>query len=222
MEQDETTKRDSKGIFMTISSNYPGWFRWMHSEQGRCFYWMKVSYYPNATSTFQFMMILKSGNVPLNPGPTAKALVEKKSCLVCSRTGARNHGAVECCFICKRWCHIKCDSISPRRYNELAKNNSIWRGHVLNACIYATFAQGSSTSYIIVSSESAELPLCSLSDDALEEGANPFYYDRLKGWILVGRGLFKSAHINVNGILTKCKLNEIKLLLKSTRLDVLG
>ena len=125
MEQDETTKRDSKGIFMTISSNYPGWFRWMHAEQGRCFYWMKVSYYPNATSTCQFMMILKSGNVALNPGPTAKALVEKKSCLVCSRTGARNHRAVECCFICKRWCHIKCGSISPRRYNELAKNNSI-------------------------------------------------------------------------------------------------
>ena len=221
MEQDETTKRDSKGIFMTISSNYPGWFRRMHAEQGRCFYSMKVSYYPNATSTFQFMMILKSGNVALNPGPTAKALVEKKSCLVCSRTGARNHRAVECCFICKRWCHVKRGSISPRRYNELAKNNSIltWS---CTAWLYTTFAQSSSTSFIIVSRESVELPLCSRSDDALEEGANPFYYDRLKGWILVGRGLFKSAHINVNGILTKCKLNEIKLLLKSTRLDVLG
>ena len=95
-------KRDSKGIFMAISSNYPCWFRSMHVERRRCFYSMKVSYYPNATAIFQFMMILKSGNVALKPGPTAKALVEKKSCLVCSRTVARNHRAVECCFICKR------------------------------------------------------------------------------------------------------------------------
>ena len=56
---------------------------------------MKVSYYPNATAIFQFMMIFKSGNVALKPGPTAKALVEKKSCLVCSRTLARNHRAVD-------------------------------------------------------------------------------------------------------------------------------
>ena len=82
--------------------------------------------------------------------------------------------------------------------------------------------QSSSTSFIIVSSESVELPLCSLSDDPLEQGANPFYYDLLKGYISVGRGLFKTAHINVKGILTKSKLNEIKLLLKSTRLNVLG
>ena len=183
MEQDETRKRDSKGIFMTISSNYLGWFRSTHAERRRCFYSMKVSYYPNATSTFQLMMILKSGDVALNPGPTAKALVEKKCFLVCSRTVAtvaRNHRAVECCFICKRWCHVKCGSISPRRYNELAKNNSIltWS---CTAWLYTTFAQSSSTSFIIVSRESVELPLCSLSDDALEEGANPFHYDRLKG-----------------------------------------
>ena len=102
MEQDETRKRDSKGIFMTISSNDSCWFRSMRVERRRCFYSMKVSYYPNATAIFQFMMIFKSGNVALKPGPTAKALVEKKSCLVCSRTLARNHRAVECCFICKR------------------------------------------------------------------------------------------------------------------------
>lgn len=87
----------------------------------RRFYSTKLSYYPNATATFQLMSVLTSGDVASNPGPT----VEKKGkCLVCCRTVARNHRAVECC-LCKSWCHIKCGSISPQTYKKLINTSAL-------------------------------------------------------------------------------------------------
>ena len=44
----------------------------------------------------------------------------------------------------------------------------------------------------------------------------------LKNEISIGRGSLKTAHINVNGILTKSKIDEIRLLLRTTGLDILG
>ena len=50
-----------------------------------------------------------------------------------------------------------------------------------------------------------------------------FFLERYVIYYLArGRGFPKTAHLNVNGILTKSKLQEVQLLLRSTKIDVLG
>lgn len=65
-----------------------------------------------------------------------------------------------------------------------------------------------------------KLPSLIYQTDVSEDDEYP--YEMLKNEISAGRGFLKTAHINVNGILTKSKLDEIRLLLRTTGLDILG
>ena len=49
------------------------------------------------------------------------------------------------------------------------------------------------------------------------------HYDTLKSQLEEGgKGALKVAHINVNGIMTRNKLMEVKILLAETGIDILG
>lgn len=78
-----------------------------------------IRYYPNATSRFQISRISLSGDVAINPGPqTAASNTTKDKCSLCSRTVASNHRAIEC-DNCLQWCHIKCGSVTPLKYQQM-------------------------------------------------------------------------------------------------------
>ena len=49
-------------------------------------------------------------------------MVEKTFCNICIKTIWGNAKAI-CCDICNNWVHIKCNSISSARYDELSNSN---------------------------------------------------------------------------------------------------
>ena len=49
---------------------------------------------------------------------SSKQVKQKVLCNICDKTIRENAKAV-CCDICDNWVHIKCNSISPNRYDEL-------------------------------------------------------------------------------------------------------
>ena len=50
--------------------------------------------------------------------PNSKKTREKVICNICDKNIRENAKAV-CCDVCDKWIHIKCNSISPNRYDEL-------------------------------------------------------------------------------------------------------
>ena len=48
---------------------------------------------------------------------------KKDSCNICARTIRENAKAVFC-DVCNNWVHIKCNSISPSRYNQLCEEDN--------------------------------------------------------------------------------------------------
>ena len=79
---------------------------------------IRVSRYPNSTSTFRLTRLLISWDIHLNPGPNTA----KTSCPTCSRTIARNHRSFVC-NSCKGDFHIKCGKVTPKQFHQLQKNN---------------------------------------------------------------------------------------------------
>ena len=62
-----------------------------------------------------------------------------------------------------------------------------------------------------------------LNQDAPERINDHSHYDTLKSQLEEGgKGSLKVAHINVNGIMTRNKLMEVKILLAETGIDILG
>ena len=162
----------------------------------RKFFFSKFKLYPNADSTFQLTNLTVSGDINPNPGP--------EKCSVCCKTIASNHRAL-CCDHCDKWCHMKCGNVKPaeyRRYQQLENFN--WSCPV---CLTVLQPRADSVSF-------------RAETDVSEDDEYP--YEMLKNEISAGRGFLKTAHINVNGILTKSKLDEIRLLLRTTGLDILG
>ena len=100
---------------------------------------------------------------------------------------------------------MKCGNVKPaeyRRYQQLENFN--WSCPV---CLKVLQPPADSVSF-------------RAETDVSEDDECP--YEMLKNEISAGRGFLKTAHINVNGILTKSKLDEVRLLLRTTGLDNLG
>ena len=66
------------------------------------------------------------------------------------------------------------------------------------------------------------LSITSIDSCVEEEGIEGFCLDQLRDEIQTGNKRLSTAHINVNGILTRNKLTEIKILLDKTKIDCLG
>ena len=80
------------------------------------------------SSSWLFTLLIISGDVELNPGPTSA----KYPCGVCSRPCKNNQPAIQC-DSCDTWIHKKCIQITPKNW-KILKNTSIsW--HCLNCAL---------------------------------------------------------------------------------------
>ena len=55
--------------------------------------------------------------------PNTKKIKQKLLCNICDKNVRENAKAV-CCDVCDKWVHIKCNSISPNRYDELCDEDN--------------------------------------------------------------------------------------------------
>ena len=80
------------------------------------------------SSSWLFTLLIISGDVELNSGPTSA----KYPCGVCSRPCKNNQPAIQC-DSCDTWIHKKCIQITPKNW-KILKNTSIsW--HCLNCAL---------------------------------------------------------------------------------------
>ena len=153
-----------------------------------------------------FHCILNVGDLvfKLNPGPDnsipsvnlrnqSNRTRPKAKCLVCSRTVAINHRAVDC-DQCKLRCRIKCGNVSPKQYKQMI--SSMNRSWTCPICSNVNTRNNAS-----------------LNTDGTERNAPSVYKDL--GTKLSTDGL-RIAHINVRSL--RYKINEIKIMLSESKL----
>ena len=114
-------------------------------------------------------LILLSGDIQLNPGPTRR---EKDPCSICSK-GCRTKAIL--CDCCDSWYHTKCIGMSNVEYEELGKPSARWD------CIRCLFPN-TFTDQIIGKT---------INDTPNEAGGPKYMFPKLR------RGL-KIAHLNIN------------------------
>ena len=106
-------------------------------------------YYSNAVATTQFLLLRRSGNVELNPGPQKTGLSASKSiCSFCEKVLKRNQNGVEC-LACARGFHVKCSGMTRKQLASYRKNAMPW------TCFPCTMPQISDSFFV----ESTHSPL---------------------------------------------------------------
>lgn len=160
-------------------------------------------------STVQMML---AGDVELNPGPI------KHPCSVCNRAVAINHRSLSC-DTCSKRCHIKCGGVQSTQYIEYQKKQQFtW---ICPVCIRNSVHQLSQ-----VEARAQFQGNNQGRQDSHVEGNRAedqrIFYDDLKTRLQQRGPYLNIAHINVNGLLTKKKLDEIRILLETTGIDCLG
>ena len=88
------------------------------TPRGRKYHASRIRYYANSDSSFHQARLLISGDVQLNPGPTANS----SRCSVCTKIIARNHRALSC-DQCDLWCHMKCGLVTPSQYKQFQQKD---------------------------------------------------------------------------------------------------
>lgn len=96
-------------------------------------------YYNNHVAVFVcFTLLVKSGDVELNPGPceeqaraeptmiSRKTPTWKHPCALCSKPVRSNQKGILCDF-CDRWHHIKCINMDLKTYVTLSSSEEEWR-----------------------------------------------------------------------------------------------
>ena len=102
------------------------WKKRFAKECWRVKKWPKEGPFPQRqvekyASPHQFKyLILLSGDIQLNAGPTRK---EKDPCSICSK-GCRRKAIL--CDCCDSWYHTKCIGMSNVEYEELGKPSARW------------------------------------------------------------------------------------------------
>eukprot|EP00112_Aurelia_sp_Birch-Aquarium-sp1_P008647 Seg1958.1 transcript_id=Seg1958.1/GoldUCD/mRNA.D3Y31 product="hypothetical protein" protein_id=Seg1958.1/GoldUCD/D3Y31 len=123
-------------------------------------------------------------------------------------TSGKNHRHL-ICESCDTKVHIKCASVTAREFKE--RDWSDWD------CWKCSMPAISDSFYM---DENANITSIYSSEE--EEGMEGFCLDQLRDEIQTGNKQLITVHINVNGILTRNKLTEIKILLDKTKIDCLG
>lgn len=151
------------------------------------------------------MLVLLSGDIQLNPGPV------KQPCSVCKNPVARTHRALRC-DSCMDKCHIgkNCGNVDPKQY-EVIKLSVPRLPWVCPPCL-ALYDQAQQQQH--QPSHQHETGIGQVHGECC--------YQLLKSKLCQRKEILSVAHINVNGILTRNKLDEVKLMLEITGLDLLG
>ena len=172
--------------------------------------------------------ILLSGDISLNPGTV------RWPCSVCGKAVATNHRAIQC-DNCDKWCHIgrKCGNVSLKEYRKFMNDsiNSLrWycprctNQNLTNRQI--EMVQQQQQHNISTEGEQqqpTDRPRAN-EEPILERQLEPetSCYQNLKQNLSYEPKYLKVAHVNVNGLLTLSKLQEVKILLSETKFDMLG
>ena len=180
----------------------------------------------NDSSVFR---ILLSGDMSLNPGPV------RWPCSVCGKAVAINHRAIQF-DICDKWCHMgrKRGDVSLKNYEKLMNdsinslrwycppctNQNLNHGQTETVQQYNIGAEGEQQQQEPIDRPGAnEEPIL---ERQLEQEIETTCYQNLKQNLSYEPKYLKVAHINVNGLLTRSKLQEVKILLSETKFDMLG
>eukprot|EP00112_Aurelia_sp_Birch-Aquarium-sp1_P009881 Seg2141.2 transcript_id=Seg2141.2/GoldUCD/mRNA.D3Y31 product="hypothetical protein" protein_id=Seg2141.2/GoldUCD/D3Y31 len=171
------------------------------SGRKRRFMKSRIRYYGNMSCMANFQIeynqsehILLSGDIQMNPGPI------KNPCSVCKKPVATRHRAIKC-KQCQMKCHFgeKCGKIELGVYQRLVKDlNPDW---TCPACL----------GHIV--SNRAEISRANISDRYIED---------LKECFANTKDYLKVAHINVNGLMCVSRIQDIKVLIEATQIDILG
>ena len=148
---------------------------------------------------------VKRTDEELNPGPV------KNPCSMCKRAVARTHRSLKC-STCKDLCHIgrNCGNVQNQDFINIKGQRSGY--------------SWSCPSCLGLRQQQQQLQHNILLNQAAPERINDYsHYDTLKSQLEEGgKRSLKVAHINVNQIMTRNKLMEVKILLAETGIDILG
>ena len=175
--------------------------------RGRRYLGLRTFYYANSNSSFQQNSLLTSGNISLNPGPSASP----PKCSVCSKTIARNHRALSCDG-CTKWCHINCGNVKPCDYKNLQCLTTFdW---TCPRClqipvIIASLPRNESIPTTATATRNNIINLTESQED-------PFLVLKQS----LGDENLKIGHLNINGLVNK--LCEVQHLLDVVKFDLLG
>ena len=148
---------------------------------------------------------------------------------------AINHRAIQC-DICDKWCHIgrKCGDVSLKDYEKLMNdsinslrwycppctNQNLNDGQTETVQQYNIGTEGEQQQQQLINRPRAnEEPILKRQ---LEQEIETSCYQDLKQNLSYEPKYLKVAHINVNGLLTRSKLQEVKIVLSETKFDMLG
>ena len=203
-----------------LHSNNGAW-KYKHRKPKRSQSWSP--YYPNSTACRQILLL--GGDISCNPGPVTTQVPKMKTksqqkrttnkCPKCEKSVQRNHKRLKCekCF---DLVHIRCADVNSWFVkNTIAKEPRSW------ICPNCTLAQLPFYSAVDTSSLTKDLTeRTGLTEDHQIEKRS--HLRLLATRLPTNKSHLKAAHINVNGLLTKAKLQEVQILLETTKFDLLG
>lgn len=198
--------KDSNGFLAAQQLHRMGLIAAQGHDRGKKRYFKtRISYYQGSgnMSTFQLeaneaMMkcrIVLSGDIHMNPGPI------KNPCVACKRPVASAHRFVKCSE-CNSICHIgvRCGNVLITEYHRILQDSSIiWKCQSCRAL-----------------EPNAQI---NRSETITQE---QYIFRTLQSYFNKGKSVLTTAQINVNGILTCTKLEEIKIILLHANIDILG
>ena len=179
-------------------------------------------------------LILLAGDICENPGPTSVT----HQCSVCQKKVAERHRAISC-DICQLWCHIKCGRISIKEYKQMINTlDLVWGCPACNCMNNIPQQMGCPPCLISDSQHELEAQHQQQANRPRpkqmqqQQQSAPEKQNEAEPTEDNEREVFKAlkeklkckglsiGHANVRGL---CKhLNEIKILLENTVLDVLA
>ena len=154
---------------------------------------------PSNHRSFFILLILTSGDVSLNPGPT------KYPCTICEK-GVRK-GIF--CTNCKMWVHQKCEGMSNAEYNRLFKMKKEF-----------TYQCGSCnlSKEMPFYDEKIETPIEQPIEQPILENANQTINDDV--WLPFKKRGLHILHLNVNSLLSK--IEEMRQIALASNAAVIG
>ena len=177
----------------------------------------RSSHLQSSRSLLVMWLIVLSGDVEVNPGPSTV----KFPCKVCSKPVRRNQRGVQC-DVCDEWLHTRCVGISNAQYSELKQSDDPWcctccLGEALpfhgvsnsNLPLNETADSIVDTSWILHTSD---------FDDIAEKATQPF---DSPSPLLDCRSSIILCHLNAQSVLNK--IDEVRTaLLDAKRPAILG
>jgi hypothetical protein len=168
------------------------------------------------SSFFQFLLLL-SGDINLNPGPT------NYPCTACKKA-VRTKGVF--CTQCGLWTHQKCEQMSDTEYKRLLKIPKADFCYTCSSCINSV----EDISDSLVNETISENPLNSVEDIITPDGLNETISENISGvsnissiedlWLPFSNRGLHFLHININSLLSK--IDEVREIAKKSRAVVIG